>query len=151
MWTPSQRMLLTILLTIGTLGLGTRSDAAPGPCSLLTTAEVEQVVGKLMGTPKADQEGNASWCNYEFANGTDEMSVWVFSADGIERGRSKAKKPIAVTGLGNEAFFDRGMHGLEYVNLFIKKRNTAIQISLKETAGDEEKIRMLGKKAAERF
>ncbi len=49
------------------------------------------------------------------------MEVQVFPADGIERGRRKAKEPIEVKGLGNEAFVDRGMHGLEYVNLFIKR------------------------------
>jgi hypothetical protein len=34
--------------------------APPAPCSLLTTTVVEQVVGKLNGSPKADQEVTAS-------------------------------------------------------------------------------------------
>ena len=145
------RIFLTVMIGIGALSIGTRSDAAPPPCSLLTDAEVEQVVGQLMGTPKADQEGRAVWCNYEFANGKDAMEVWVFPADGIERGRNKSKKPTAVKGLGEDAFIERGMHGLDYVNLFIKKGETTIQLSLKETAGDEEKLKTLGKKAVGRL
>jgi hypothetical protein len=43
------------------------------------------------------------------------------------------------------------MHGLEYVNLFIKKRNVIIQISLKETPGDEDKVKALGTKAVGRM
>lgn len=148
---PSSRLLLTVALGLLSLGAHTEAHAAPAPCSLLTAAEVEQIVGKLSGTPKADQEGRAGWCNYEVANGTDALEVWVFPADGIERGRSKAKKPIAVKELGEEAFFARGMHGLEYVNLFIKKRTTTIQISLKETPGDEDKAMALGKKAVGRM
>jgi len=151
MATPSSRIVLAVMIGLGSLGISARSNAAPAPCSLLMTAEVEQVVGKLMGTPKADQEGSAAWCNYEFANGKDAMEVWVFPAVGIERGRSKAKTPTAVKGLGEDAFIDRGMHGLDYVNLFIKKGKTTIQLSLKETEGDEEKLKTLGKKAVDRL
>jgi hypothetical protein len=141
MVTQSNRIVLSILISIGIFVIGTSSDAAPSPCSLLTAAEVEQVVGKLVGAPKADQEGGAAWCNYEFANGTDAMEVWVFPADGIERGRTKAKNSAAVKGLGEDAFLARGMHGLDYVDLFIKKGKTTIKLSLKETAGDNEKVK----------
>lgn len=125
--------------------------APPAPCSLLTTAEVEQVVGKLNGKPKADQEGAASWCDYQFANGKDAMEVWVFPADGIDRGRKVSKKPVPVKGLGDDAFMDRGMHGLDYVNLFGKKGGTTVKLSLKGTAGDEEKVKTLAQKAVGRF
>ena len=33
------------------------------PCSLLTTAEVEQAVGSLKSKPTGDREGDAAWCN----------------------------------------------------------------------------------------
>lgn len=143
------RIFLLVMIGIG--GLGPRSEAAPTPCSLLTAAEVEQVVGKLMGTPKAGEEGRAAWCNYEFANGTDAMEVWVFPADGIERARKEAKKPTALKGLGEDAFLNRGMHGLDYVDLFIRKGKTTIKLSLKESAGDEEKLKTLGRKAVDRL
>ncbi len=125
--------------------------ALPDPCSLLTTAEVEQVVGKLKGPPSSDKEGAASWCNYEFANGKDAMEVWVFPSEAIGRGRTISKNPVTVRGLGDEAFMDRGMHGLNYVNLYVKKGGTTINVSIQETAGDEEKVKALAQKALRRF
>lgn len=130
------------------------AEAAPpvlDPCKVVTTAEVEQVIFKLKGTPKADKEGQAAWCNYEFANGKDAMEVWVFPADAIDRARKKAKKPVTVKGLGDEALIDRGAFGLDYVDLYIKKGNTTVKLSLKETAGDEEKLKTLAQKAVGRF
>lgn len=123
----------------------------PDPCSLLTTAEVEQVVGKLKGPPTSDKEGAASWCNYEFANGKDAMEVWVFPSEAIGRGRTISKDPVTVKGLGDEAFMDRGMHGLNYVNLYVKQGGTTINVSIQETAGDEEKVNALAQKALRRF
>ncbi|NOS78716.1 MAG: hypothetical protein HOP35_12300 [Nitrospira sp.] len=125
--------------------------APPAPCSLLTVAEVEQVVGKLKSSPKADQEGNAAWCNYEFASGKDAMEAWVFPADGIDRGRKASKKPVAVKGFGDDAFMDRGMHGINYVNLFVKKGNVTVQFSIQAPPGDEAKLKALAQKALGRF
>ncbi len=121
------------------------------PCSILTTTEVEQAVGPLKGTPTGDKEGEAAWCNYEFANGKDLMEVWVFPADAINRGRKVSKNPVPIKGLGDDAFMDRGMHGINYVNLFIKKGATTVKLSIQETAGDEEKLKALGQKAIRRF
>jgi hypothetical protein len=147
-----------VLVELATLALcvawSTFVVAAPphiDPCTLLTKAEVEHVIGPLQGHPKADKEGQAAWCNYEFANSKDAMEVWVFPAEGIDRGRKQAKQPVAVKGLGEDAFMDRGMHGLDYVNLFIKKGTVTVQLSLKETAGDEDKLKALGQKAVGRF
>lgn len=125
--------------------------AAPEPCSLLTNAEVEQVIGKLKGAPKADKAGNAAWCNYEFANGKDEFEIWVGSVDAFMRMRKEAKKPVTVNGLGDDAFLNRGAHNLGYVDLTIKRGAVLVQLALKETAGDEEKLKTLGQKAAGRF
>jgi hypothetical protein len=132
----------------------TPAAAAPpivDPCTLLTIAEVEQVIGKLKERPSGDKEGDAAWCNYEFANGKDLMEVWVFPADAINRGRKVSKNPLPVKGLGDDAFMDRGMHGINYVNLFIKKGGTTVKLSIQETAGDEEKLKALAQKAVRRF
>ncbi|BFU96685.1 MAG: protein of unknown function [Nitrospira sp.] len=155
-------MLNTSCRTFGTavvsgylmLTMGSRVEAAPAavdPCNVVTTAEVEQVIGKLKGSPKADKEGGAAWCNYEFANGKDAFEVWVFPADGIDRARKQAKKPVPVKGLGDEAFMNRGMHGLDYVDLFIKKGAVTVKLSVHETVEDEGKLKALGQKAAGRF
>ena len=121
------------------------------PCSLLTTSDIEQVVGPLKGKPEAGQEGDASWCNYEFANGKDAVEVWVFPAQAIERGRKVSKNPVVIKGLGDDAFMDRGMHGINYVNLFIKKGGATVKLSIQETVGDEDKLKALAQKAVRRF
>jgi len=139
---------------IGMMGLYVYAEAAPpavDPCKVVTTAEVEQTIGKLKGAPKADKEGSAAWCNYDFADGENAMEVWVFPAGAIDRARKKAKKQVVVKGLGDDALMDRGAFGLDYVDLYIKKGNTTVKLVLKETAGDVEKLRRLGEKTAGRL
>ena len=75
----------------------TPAAAAPpnvDPCTLLTIAEVEQVIGKLKERPSGDKEGDAAWCNYEFANGKDLMEIWVFPADAINRGAGRLEAEL---------------------------------------------------------
>ncbi len=121
------------------------------PCKVLTTAEVEQVVGTFKGVPKADKEDDAAWCDYQFADGKDAMEVWVFPADAIDRAKKKAKKPVTIEGSGDEALMDRGAFGLEYVDLYIKKGGTTVKIAIRETAGAEDKVKALANKAVGRF
>lgn len=151
----SRRVLFTCLpFAVFVSVTPTPISAAPpnvDPCALLTIAEVEQTVGALKGKPTGDKEGDAAWCNYEFANGKDAMEVWVFPSEAIGRGRAISKNPVTVKGLGDEAFMDRGMHGLNYVNLYVKKGHTTINVSIQETAGDEEKVKALAEKALRRF
>lgn len=129
-------------------------SAAPpkiDPCTLLTKAEIEQIVGTLRGNPAGEQEGDARWCNYEFLDGKNAMEVWVMPAAAMERGRKKAKHPTPVQSLGQEAFLDRKTEGVDYINLFVRKGDILVELSLKETAGDEEKLKALAQKAVRRF
>src|ERR1043166_5218802 len=139
--------LVTVALCVAWRPFVVAAPPTIDPCTLLTQAEIEHVIGPLQGKPQADKEGQAAWYNYDFANGTDALEVWVFPAEGIDCGRKEAKQPIAVKGLGEEAFMERGMHGLDYVDLFIKKGTVTVRLSLKETAGDEDKLKALGQKA----
>lgn len=124
---------------------------AVDPCKVVTIAEVEQVVGQLRGAPKSYMEGAAAWCNYEFADDKNAFEVWVFPADGIDRARKQAKQQTAVKGLGDDAFLTRGMHGLDYADLFIKKGAVTVKLSLKEIPGDEGKLKKLAATAVKRL
>lgn len=148
---PLNLKSLKVLAGTGLLGGVALAQPATAPCSLLTNAEVEQIVGKLKGPPKAEKEGNAFWCNYEFANGKDALEVWAFPADALQRARGKSKQPVAVKGLGDEAFMDRGALGLNYLDFYVKKGATTIKVSLKESAADEDKVKALGQKAVGRL
>lgn len=50
-----------------------------------------------------------------------------------------------------EARIDREMQGFEPLIFFINNGNDTIQTSLNEASGNEKKITILGRKAAERF
>jgi len=121
------------------------------PCKIVTVAEVEQIIGKLKAAPTTGKEGDAAWCNYEFVNGKDAFEIWVFPASGIDRARKLAKKAVQLKGLGDDAFMNRGMHGLDYVDIFIKKGSATVKLSLHETAGDEDKVKALAQQAVGRF
>lgn len=148
---PWQSALLALCLLPQIGGFDASAATALEPCSVLTAADIEQVVGRLTGEPKADRVDPAAWCDYQFANGTDALEVWILPANGLEQARKKAKKPVPVKELGNDAFMDRGAHGLDYVDLFIKNNAVTVELSLKETAGDEAKLRALGAKALSRL
>lgn len=122
---------------------------AVDPCTVVTVTELEQVIGKLKGAPTKEGEGGV--CNYEFANGKDEFSVAVFPPGGFEFERKRSKKPIPIKGLGDDAFLDRGMHDIPYANLYVKKKTATVELSIKETAGDEDKLKTLAQKAVGRF
>ncbi len=144
-------IFLTFLLYQGIASVALAATPDLPPCSLVTKTDVEQVIGKLAGEPKLEREGGAAWCTYEFANGQDSMEVWVFPAEGLERGRKQAKKPITMKGLGDDAFMDRGNHGIDSLDLFIKKGDVTVELSIRESPKDEEKLTTLAKKALERF
>ena len=144
-------LVFAVALAFSTLVATPGLAGMPAPCDLLIIAEIEQVVGALKGPPTADKEGAVSWCNYEFANGKDALEVWVFPSEAIGRSKTISKNPVTVKGLGEEAFMDRGMHVLNYVNLYVKKGGTTINLAMQETAGDEEKLKALAQKALGRF
>lgn len=127
--------------------------APPGlnPCALVTTAEVEQVIGKLRGTPKGETLANAKSCTYEFTNGQDEFEVWIGSGDAFALMRRDAKKPVSVGGFGEEAYMERGRLDLGSLELTMRKGAVLAQLSIREGAGDEAKLRTLAQKAVGRM
>jgi hypothetical protein len=72
--TFSRSILLPILiLCLGLLGLATRATAADNPCSLLTTAEVEAMLGEPLAGPPFRADGiepsaTGGSCRYETAS-----------------------------------------------------------------------------------
>ena len=70
---------------------------------------------------------------------------------GLNADASQAKKARPFKGLGDDAFMDRGAHGLDYVDLFIKKGAVTVELSLKQTADDERKLKTLAQKVLGRL
>ncbi len=123
----------------------------PDPCSLLTTAEVEQVVGKLKRVPSSETLGHGVRCGYDFADEQNEFEIWTSGASWSNALHKDAKQPVMVSGLGDEAFMDRGKVDPESVDLYIRKGATLIVLMTRKSPGDEEKLKTLGKKAVGRL
>jgi hypothetical protein len=125
-------------------------DPSVDPCTLLTKAEVEHIIGKVKGTPASGQEERAAYCVYQFANGMDALELWVFPASGLERAKESIKTRSPVIGLGQEAFITRN-EDIPYIDLFLRKGNVTLEVTMKESPGDEEKVKAIAKKALSRL
>lgn len=121
--------------------------APPAPCSLLTTAEVEQVVGKLKGAPRIEKLGDTAQGIYEFANTTSESDIWLGTADSLAPARKRAKQPVAVNGIDDEALLDRGRIDGATAELHIRKGTLILLLMLSDTPGEEAKLKALAQKA----
>ena len=136
------------------LSLSLVAMAAPpavDPCKLLTPAEVEQVVGKLKGAPASETLGHGVRCGYDFADEKNEFEIWTSAASWSKALHKDAKQPVMASGLGDEAFMDRGKVDPEDVDLYIRKGTTLIVLMTRKGPGDEEKLKTLGRKAVGRL
>lgn len=149
---PGLFLLLYISLCLSSALVAVPSLAeSPNPCSLLTMAEVEQVVGKLKGAPTSETLGHGVRCGYDFADEKNEFEIWTSGASWSKALHKDAKQPVMVSGLGDEAFMDRGKVEPEDVDLYIRKGATLIVLMTRKSPGDEEKLKTLGKKAVGRL
>ncbi len=146
------RLLLYASLCLGSALIAEPSMAVPpAPCSLLTTAEVEQVLGKLNGAPTSETLGHGVRCGYDFADEKNEFEIWTSEASWSKALRKDAKQPVMVSGLGDEAFMDRGKVDPEAVDLYIRKGATLVVLMTRNGPGVEEKLKTLGRKAVGRL
>jgi hypothetical protein len=127
-----------------------QAEITTDPCTLVATAEVEAVVGKLKGSPRSSQNGRARVCDYEAANGTDYLSVWLYPSSDLDRFRKDALNPTTVTGIGEDAFVAHNTR-FEIVQLLAKKGRALLQVMLTDTTGAEEKVKAIARKAIARF
>jgi len=142
------------LVAIGCLMLGAgralAADPTTDPCSLLTPAEVEHAIGKLRATPKQNVIDRARMCDYELANDSVGLSVWLLPAVGLDRARKEYPELTVVKGLGSEALIHRNERfGL--IELFARKGSATLQMSVPLATGDASKLQALAGKALARL
>jgi hypothetical protein len=115
------------------------------PCTLVSVADVEAIVGKLKGAPRSETNERARSCSFAFA-GSDEMEIWVYPVDGLDRARKLYKDLIAVTDVGAEAYMRRNP-SIEWLELYARKGTASIQVTMKSPPGDTDKVKALARKA----
>lgn len=123
------------------------SQGAPSidPCTLVTVADVEAIVGKLKGPPRSETEERTRSCNFTFT-GSDEMEIWVYPADGLDRARRLNKDLAAVTDVGAEAYMRRDA-SIDWIELYARKGAVSIQVTMKNAPGATDKVKALARKA----
>ena len=114
-------LFMRVLLGMGSLLLvspaafaaGGRPSGVPDPCSLVTAAELQAVVGTLKGAPKpGDAASGDISCEYATASGPRWISVRLHDGDiAAWKRRSGGANPLALPDLGKDAFANADAEG----------------------------------------
>lgn len=150
---PLHRVLIacvSVCLVIMSAPVMATDEPSVDPCALVTKADVEQIIGKLKGDPTSNREERTRFYIYEFVNEKDTLKLWVFPASGLERARKSIKTLSPVTGLGQDAFITRNKD-VPYIELYLKKGTVTLEVTMKESLGDEDKVKAIAKKAITRL
>jgi hypothetical protein len=127
------------------------ADPTIDPCTLVKKAEVEQVIGRPTGNPTSESNDRVRMCTFLFSSDpSDALELWLYPVEALERVKKDMKELASVAGLGQEAFLHRDKK-FEYVRLFIKKEKAILEVRLNESAGDDDKVKAIAKKALSRF
>ena len=144
-------MPLTILAALIAALATTQAQGPPAldPCTLVTQAEAEQVIGKLKNAPKASTMEQVKTCEYAGANG-EALELWAFPESGLERARATHKDLTPMADLGQPAFFRRNAD-IGWVEIYTRKGQVTLEVTMKAAAGADEKVKALAKKAIARM
>jgi hypothetical protein len=117
----------------------------------VTVAEVEQIVGQLKTQPQLMRDDQALNCDYVFVNAHEALELWVFPGEAMERVKKLMQRHrVPVAEFGTEAFLYRDA-ALGYLELWLKKGKTVLQVALKASSADEEKVKAIAHKALSRL
>jgi len=133
--TPAAQATQTPAATAGPSG------AAIDPCSLLTKAEVEAAIGASVTEPEPEAAANLVACSYNDPETPifSLVSVTVFiggdaneASDVYELTKDNAADAETVGGIGNDAFWDSVLNGLE-----VLEGKYDVRIDVSPDGGDE--------------
>jgi hypothetical protein len=144
-----------------TLGMAAPASAQTKACTLLTKAEVEAAIGRKVTAPLEEQLPQLSGCRFGdpdaplmngrplFAHFT--VNVLTFdspaAADQVfEMGKRNAAAAQAVTGLGDEAFWDDILH-----TLWVRKGKYELELDVPKDSGGVTAAKALAAKALARL
>jgi hypothetical protein len=150
-----KQLMIPLALTCLYVGAPYAPAGAANPavdvCTLVTVAEVEQIVGQLKTPPRLMQDAQARNCDYAFVNTQEALELWVFPGEALERAKKLMQRHrVPLTGFGAEAFLYRDA-ALGYLELWLKKGETVLQVALKTSSADEEKVKAIAQKALSRL
>ena len=121
---------------------------SPDPCTLVTTAELEQILGRLQDGPKAaDNPGEIS-CSYGVATDSSTLDIMLHQGDFAALKKSFAGKTTPVREFGKEAFMASQDFSAE---VFVRKGNFVLRVALSKSPNAMEKVKEITRKALARL
>jgi hypothetical protein len=98
------------------------------PCTLMTKAEAATIMGELKAEPKTEIGLlNEKECHYENLQG-QHVVLRIYGADrwGLKKGEVSEMKPVAIPGLGDEAFAVQ--RGTEF-EIYVRKGEVILEVN----------------------
>jgi hypothetical protein len=144
--------LRTTAVLAGSALLSVQAVAAvPNPCSLVTAAEMEAIVGKLSGAPRAtDPASGEVTCTFEPVNGPSFIDVSLHDGDlKAWKTRNGGKAPVPVPELGADAFANPSTN--DWVDLYAKKGALIVRVTLPTGPKSLDMAKAIAKKALSRL
>lgn len=144
-------LVLGALLLFQAPGPSRSAAAAPGvdPCSLLTKAELEQVLGSLKSGPKPGLAVGTEdrVCEYVGDEGRT-ASITLHPGEKWEVAKQIFQDRTVVSSIGDEAFAHRNPSG---VSLYVRKGVILLQVYVSKRASDLKIAKALAKTALRRL
>ncbi len=127
--TPGLLFIATILAGSSTIAVAA-DFAIPDPCSLITVEEMQQIVGPLDGAPEAsDPKSGIISCSYIPKDGPSFVEISFHEGDlAVLRKSASNKDAASLPEFGKDAFVTPNAY--EYTDLYAKKGNLILQVSL---------------------
>lgn len=126
------------------------APVAPDPCSLVTAAELQPLVGALKGRPSRSGGPGAATCEFTLAQADGWVEIGLHDGDlGHWKKRNGGKAPQAQPEFGADAFVNPDFEGS--AELYAKKGTLALRVSMPKGPAAVEALKAVARKALTRL
>lgn len=142
---------VALLLTTPAFAAGGLPPGVPDPCTLVTKAELQAIVGALKGAPKAgDAASGDISCEYATVSGPRWISVRLHDGDlAAWKRRNGGAHPVALPDLGNGAFANADAEGS--ADVYAMKGKLVLRVTMPKGPQAVEMDKAIAKKALARL
>ncbi|MEO8923947.1 MAG: hypothetical protein ABI330_14185 [Caldimonas sp.] len=142
---------LLLLASPTAFAAGGGPPGVPDPCTLVTAAELQAIVGTLKGVPKAgDAASGDISCEYATASGPRWISVRLHDGDlAAWKRRNGGAHPVALPDLGKDAFANADAEGS--ADVYAMKGKLILRVTMPKGPQAVEMDKAIAKKALARL
>ena len=150
-WLGARLLVCGVAIAVGGAVTANAAPAIPDPCKLVTTAEIEQIVGRLKSAPKAGDiaAGDVS-CEYAPVKGPSWINIRLHDGDlSAWRQRNGGKNPVSLPEFGKDAFMNPDFEGS--ADLYARKGSLILRVSMPTGPGALDTVKAITKLALPRL